>query len=270
MSPRLDEHRLGDRQVCGRRRVKGCLAGFEAMSSEPPSWRLRWRPRPCRRRGRRGLLTVSAVEKPASRMKTNRSRSDRTRIGLHQAAFDRTCGGSRRDPCRRRRRHLQHDFRTLRARPRRGPCLPRPCRLRRASGVSKPCASALRSMCSSGAVMRSSTLRSSSPCAPRRLSCACLPSSPAVWRMTRRRRGTRPSNGTMRVRMRPSCRSELTRDCCSSRVSVLTGQVVECALQRRQVGYRFGQRARKLLQRRETIELQRIELGVRRFVPSRW
>ena len=87
------------------------------------------------------------------------------------------------------------------------------------SGDSRPCATALRSMCSSGAVMRSSTLRSSSPCAPSSLSCTCLPVSPAAWRTTRRRRGTSASNGTMRVRMRPSCSSELTRDCCSSRVS---------------------------------------------------
>ncbi len=39
----------------------------------------------------------------------------------------------------------------------------------------------------------------------------------------------------------------------------LTRQVVEHALNRHQVGYRFGQRARILLQLRETIEFERVE-----------
>ena len=80
-------------------------------------------------------------------------------------------------------------------------------------------ATALRSMCSSGAVMRSSTLRSSSPWAPSTRSAACLPVSVAAWRTTRRRRGSSESSGSMRVRMRPSWRSELTRDCWVNRVS---------------------------------------------------
>jgi hypothetical protein len=52
--------------------------------------------------------------------------------------------------------------------------------LRRTFGDSRPWATALRSRCSNGAVMRSSTLRSSSPWAPSSLSCAFLPVSPAA------------------------------------------------------------------------------------------
>ena len=162
---------------------------------------------------------------------------------------------------------FQHDFRTFAAHrdaDRAFLGLVRPCAAR--SGDSRPCATALRSMCSSGAVMRSSTLRSSSPCAPSSLSWTCLPVSLAAWRSTRRRRGTSASNGTMRVRMRPSCSSELTRDCCSSSVSYWRVRSSSDALQRRSGRPRTRRGARELLQRREAVELERIERLVGRFV----
>ena len=205
------------------------------MSSAPPSWRTSLAttsmptPRPARR------LTVSAVEKPGSMISASRSASASTRVG---------CGSGRARSARlrialaveaaRRRRRLPARLRSLRGAPRCGPCLLPACSpCVRSAGDSRPCATALRSMCSSGAVMRSSTLRSSSPCAPSSLSCTCLPVSLAAWRTTRRRRGTSASNGTMRVRMRPSCSSELTRDCCSSRVSYWRVRSSSDALQRR-------------------------------------
>ncbi len=45
------------------------------------------------------------------------------------------------------------------------------------------------------------------------------------------------SNGTMRVRMRPSCKSELTRDCCNKQRFGLARQIVEQALNGDQVGH---------------------------------
>ena len=56
---------------------------------------------------------------------------------------------------------------------------------RRAAGASMPCATALRSRCSSGAAICSSTLRSTSMRPPRRSSAARLPSSRALCRTTR-------------------------------------------------------------------------------------
>ena len=90
---------------------------------------------------------------------------------------------------------------------------------RRVSPDSMPWSTALRSMCSSGATMRSRTVRSISPSALPTTNSTCLPSSPATCRTIRRKRGTSRSNGTMRVRIRPSWSSVLTRACCSSRVS---------------------------------------------------
>ena len=76
-------------------------------------------------------------------------------------------------------------------------------------------------MCSSGTVMRSSTLRSSWSLEPAMRSCrrAFLPVSAAAARTTRRRRGAALPKGVMRVCISPSWRSELTRDCCVSRDS---------------------------------------------------
>ena len=55
-------------------------------------------------------------------------------------------------------------------------CRSRACRcVARSSGVSMPCTTALRSMCSNGGSMRSSTWRSSSPEAPSTRSSAFLP-----------------------------------------------------------------------------------------------
>ena len=87
---------------------------------------------------------------------------------------------------------------------------------RRRSGVSTPCASELRSMCSSGATMFSSTLRSTSASSPPTSSSARLPNSWADCRTTRRRRGTMLPNRTMPVRIRPCWISLLTLPCWSS------------------------------------------------------
>jgi hypothetical protein len=57
--------------------------------------------------------------------------------------------------------------------------------LTRAAGDSTPCASAFLSMCSRGALMRSSTLRSSSTSAPSISSSAFFSTSRAVCRTTR-------------------------------------------------------------------------------------
>src|SRR5215472_6076371 len=76
-----------------------------------------------------------------------------------------------------------------------------------AAGASIPCATALRSRCSKGPVMRSSTERSSSTCTPLISRLARLPSSFAVWRTMRYRRSCRLPKGTMRTRIRSCCRS---------------------------------------------------------------
>ncbi|MNE10026.1 hypothetical protein D3C80_1027220 [compost metagenome] len=101
---------------------------------------------------------------------------------------------------------------------------------RRISRDSRPWSTALRSMCSSGATMRSSTLRSISPSALPTTSSTCLPSSLATCRTTRCSRGTRRSNGTMRVRIRPSCSSLLTRPCCCSRLCASWARRVRVSL----------------------------------------
>ena len=93
-------------------------------------------------------------------------------------------------------------------------------RLTRSSGFSMPCTTALRSMCSNGGSMRSSTCRSSSPEAPSTLSSARLPVSAAAWRTMRARRCTWRWNGTMRVRISPFCSSVMVRACCCSRFCV--------------------------------------------------
>ncbi len=90
-------------------------------------------------------------------------------------------------------------------------------RSRRTSGGSMPCTTALRSMCSNGGSMRSSTWRSSSPLAPSTTSSTCLPASCPAWRTRRVRRWACRWNGTMRVRIRPFWRSATTRPCCCSR-----------------------------------------------------
>ena len=170
-------------------------------------------PRPDKR------LTVSAVEKPVSRIMAYSAESDISvsatnkprSIALLRIAslfkprpssiiFNTTSEPSR---CTTIRTVPSSDFFAL----------------RRSAGNSKPCAMELRSICSSGAVMRSSTLRSISPEAPSTFNCTCLPVSEAACRNTRRKRGTKASNGTIRVRIKPSCRSELTRACCNNKVS---------------------------------------------------
>ena len=90
----------------------------------------------------------------------------------------------------------------------------------RASGRSMPCATQLRSRCSKGPVMRSSTPRSTSIEPPTMSSRTCLPVSLAAWRTTRYRRSARLSNSTMRVRSRSSCRSRVSRACAASSSSV--------------------------------------------------
>ncbi len=90
----------------------------------------------------------------------------------------------------------------------------------RTSGLSMPCTTQLRSRCSKGAVMRSSTPRSTSMAPPTMSSRTCLPVSFAAWRTTRYSRSAMPSNSTMRVRSRSSCRSRVSRACAASSSSV--------------------------------------------------
>ncbi|MNO87608.1 hypothetical protein D3C76_790310 [compost metagenome] len=164
-------------------------------------------------------VTFSAVLKPASRMNCRISWSVRSLSAVirpRSMALRRTA--SRRMPApssaRVRRMSPPSRARFRRMVPTSGLPL-----ARRASVDSMPWSTALRSMCSSGATIRSSTVRSISPSALLTTKSTCLPSSLATCRTMRRRRGTRRSNGTMRVRIRPSCSSVLTRACCSSRVS---------------------------------------------------
>ena len=138
----------------------------------------------------------------------------------------------------------------------------------RSSGVSMPCTTALRSMCSNGGSMRSSTWRSSSPAAPSTMSSARLPVSAAAWRTMRARRCTWRWKGTMRVRIRPFCSSVMVRACCCSRFCVSLREVLEQLLDARHVVGRLGERARELLDRGIAVELERIELAAVRAVSS--
>ena len=90
----------------------------------------------------------------------------------------------------------------------------------RCSGVSRPCAIALRSKCSNGAVIFSSTLRSSSISVPDNSRLARLPSSLPVWRTMRYRRSLMLANGTMRMLISPCCRSRLRCACAFSAAAV--------------------------------------------------
>ena len=90
----------------------------------------------------------------------------------------------------------------------------------RSCDFSIPWSTALRSICSSGEVIRSRILRSISPSSFRIRSSTDLPSSVAVWRTTRCRRGVIRENGTVRESINPSCKSVWVRDNCSSKFSV--------------------------------------------------
>ena len=73
--------------------------------------------------------------------------------------------------------------------------------------------------------MRSMTVRSISPSAPITSNSAFLPISPAICRTILRSLGTIRENGTMRVRIKPSCNSELTRACCCNNVSGISRSI---------------------------------------------
>ncbi len=131
---------------------------------------------------------------------------------------------------------------------------------RRVSGDSMPWTTALRSMCSNGGSMRSSTCRSNSPDAPSTSSSARLPVSAAAWRTMRARRCTWRWNETMRVRISPFCSSVTVRDCCCSRFCASPIRFSSSPWMLADVAGGFGQRARELLDRRVAIQFQRIEL----------
>ncbi len=101
----------------------------------------------------------------------------------------------------------------------------------RSAGSSMPCTTALRSRCSSGAVMRSSTWRSSSASTPWNCASAWRPFSSEVCRTTRSRRCTWRENGTISVPIRPCCTSVVMRLCCSSSVSdsLTASSMVDCS-----------------------------------------
>ena len=83
----------------------------------------------------------------------------------------------------------------------------------RSCSFSMPCATALRSRCSNGAVIFSNTERSSSTPSPSILSTAFLPTSFEVWRTIRCRRSVMLDKGTMRIRIKPCCNSRFKRPC---------------------------------------------------------
>ena len=91
---------------------------------------------------------------------------------------------------------------------------------RRICGLSIPWSTALRSMCSSGEVMRSRMVRSISSSALIIVSSTDLFSSLAVWRTIRSKRGVKRANGTIREFISPSCSSVWVRDNCKSRFSL--------------------------------------------------
>ena len=136
----------------------------------------------------------------------------------------------------------------------------RPCRRPCArSGRSMPCATQLRSRCSNGPVMRSSTPRSISIEPPTMSSRTCLPVSLAAWRTTRYRRSDSPSNSTMRVRSRSSCSSRVSRAWAASSSSVDLQRALQAALHGGHVVDRLGHHAGEFLEAREAVELQRVE-----------
>ena len=77
-------------------------------------------------------------------------------------------------------------------------------------------------------------------------------------------RGTCRWNGTMRVCMRPLCKSEVTRACCVSNVSASFVRPCKQLVDARDVVRRFRERARELLNRRVAVELERIEAALDR------
>ena len=193
--------------------------GSESMSIRPPSCLTSVlttsmpTPRPAT------WLTVSAVEKPGSMIMFSSSSRGTLMPGSSRprsTALRCTASRSMPAPSSRMRSTMSEPSRAKLSSMVPVSGLPA---MRRCDGDSMPWAMALRSMCSMGGMTRSSTLRSSSPSMPCSFSSTCLPSSAAVWRTMRRRRGAWLEKGTMRVRISPSCSSVLTRDCCSSRVS---------------------------------------------------
>ena len=81
---------------------------------------------------------------------------------------------------------------------------------------STPCTTQLRSRCSKGPIMRSSTPRSSSMAPPTMSSRTRLSASFAACLTVRYRRSEALSNSTMRVRNRSSCSSRVSRACAAS------------------------------------------------------
>ena len=89
-----------------------------------------------------------------------------------------------------------------------------------AAVVSIPWSTALRSICSSGDVIRSRIVLSISSSALMILSSTDLFSSFAVWRTIRSSLGVNRVKGTIREFIKPSCNSVCVRDNCSNRLSL--------------------------------------------------
>ncbi len=140
---------------------------------------------------------------------------------------------------------------------------PRACRAAGArAGFSMPCATALRSRCSNGGSIDSSTWRSISLPSPSTTSSACLPVSAHAWRTMRCKRGdvalerhhARLHETVLQVRGY----SRLLRQ---QRVGFVR-EAVQQLVDARDVVRGLGEGARQLLDRRIPVELERIEAAL--------
>ena len=136
-----------------------------------------------------------------------------------------------------------------------------PAAARRARG-SMPCTMALRSRCSNGAAIRSSTLRSISTAPPRMSRLTRLSISFAVWRATRNRRSDRLANGTMRTRIRSCCSSRVRRDCAARSSTAAPRVRAQALLEGGDVVHALGHHAGQFLQAREAVEFERVEFAL--------
>ena len=135
----------------------------------------------------------------------------------------------------------------------------------RSSGDSMPCATALRSMCSKGGIMRSSTWRSSSPEAPSiaelgllvRVGGGLAHDARQALHVALERHHARAHEAVLQL----GDGARLLRE----QVLRVLGEVLEQSLDAAHVVGGFRERARELLDRRVAIELERIEFAAPAF-----
>ena len=161
-------------------------------------------------------VVCSAVEKPGHEDQVVDLLVGQRVVRADQAALARLREDAVRVAGRRRRRRLRRRCCRPCDRPRAKRRRPPACRPRRARrGISMPWSTLLRTRCTSGSPIFSSTVLSSSVWSPVTFSSTCLPSR---WLRSRTMRGKRLNTkliGNMRTRMTLSCSSRTLRSSCA-------------------------------------------------------